>query len=71
MAQKIIWSINAFKDLQNLVDYISEDSVVYAMSVYEDVMDKAQTLLSSRIEGGLFRNSATLICGNFLYIGIG
>ncbi|WP_199621642.1 type II toxin-antitoxin system RelE/ParE family toxin [Paenibacillus alkalitolerans] len=46
MAKEVIWTISAFKDLQNIVAYISEDSPYYAMSFYEDVMDKAKTLMN-------------------------
>jgi toxin ParE1/3/4 len=45
MVQKIIWTVTAYKDLQNIVEFISEDSPYYAMSFYEDEMDKAQTLI--------------------------
>ncbi len=44
MVQKVIWTVNAYKDLQNIVDYISQDSMYYAISFYDDVMNKAQTL---------------------------
>ena len=44
MAQKVIWTVSAFHDLQCIVDFISEDSTYYAMTFYDDVMDKAQTL---------------------------
>lgn len=44
MVKEVIWTVSAFKDLQNIVAFISDDSSVYAMSFYEDVMDKAQTL---------------------------
>jgi len=42
--QTIIWTVTAYKDLQNIVEYISQDSMYYAMAFYDDVMDKAQTL---------------------------
>jgi toxin ParE1/3/4 len=42
--QTVIWTITAYKDLQNIVDYISQDSMYYALAFYDDVMDKAQTL---------------------------
>jgi toxin ParE1/3/4 len=42
--QTIIWTITAYKDLQNIVEYISQDSMYYALAFYDDVMDKAQTL---------------------------
>jgi toxin ParE1/3/4 len=45
MAKKIIWTVTAYKDLQNIVEFISEDSPYYALSFYEDVMDKTQTLI--------------------------
>lgn len=46
MARKVVWASSAYKDLQRIVEYISEDSIYYAMSFYESVMDKAQTLES-------------------------
>ncbi|QJD83275.1 type II toxin-antitoxin system RelE/ParE family toxin [Cohnella herbarum] len=42
--QTIIWTVTAYKDLQNIVEYISQDSMYYALAFYDDVMDKAQTL---------------------------
>jgi toxin ParE1/3/4 len=45
MAKEIIWTVSAYKDLQNIMNFIFEDSPYYAMSFYEDVMDKAQTLI--------------------------
>jgi toxin ParE1/3/4 len=44
MVRKVIWTITAYKDLQNIVDYISQVSMYYAISFYDDVMDKAHTL---------------------------
>lgn len=42
--QTVIWTVTAYKDLQNIVEYISQDSIYYAMAFYDDVMDTAQTL---------------------------
>lgn len=42
--QTIIWTVSAYKDIQNIVEYISHDSMYYAMAFYDDVMDTAQTL---------------------------
>ncbi|MNW40968.1 Plasmid stabilization system protein ParE [Fontibacillus panacisegetis] len=42
--QTIIWTVSAYKDIQNIVEYISQDSMYYAMAFYDDVMDTAQTL---------------------------
>jgi toxin ParE1/3/4 len=44
MVQKVIWTVSAYRDLQNIVEYISQDSMYYAISFYDNVMDKAQTL---------------------------
>jgi toxin ParE1/3/4 len=44
MVRKVIWTLTAYKDLQIIVDFISQDSMNYATSFYEDVMDKAHTL---------------------------
>ncbi len=42
--QTIIWTLTAYKDLQNIVEYISQDSTYYALAFYDDVMDTTQTL---------------------------
>lgn len=42
--QTIIWTVTAYRDLQNIVEFISEDSLHYAMAFYEDAMEKAKTL---------------------------
>lgn len=42
--QTVIWTVTAYKDLQNIVEYISQDSIYYAMAFYDDVMDTSQTL---------------------------
>jgi plasmid stabilization system protein ParE len=44
MDKEVIWTVSAFKDLQSIYNFIAEDSPYYAMTLYEDVMDKAQTL---------------------------
>jgi toxin ParE1/3/4 len=44
MAKQVIWTITAFKDLQNIVDFISNDSLYYALTFYDEVMEKANTL---------------------------
>lgn len=51
MVQKIIWTVSAYKDLQNIVEYIFDDSPYYALSFYEDVLDKAQTLIEFPLRG--------------------
>ncbi|OXS57371.1 hypothetical protein B1A99_17970 [Cohnella sp. CIP 111063] len=43
--QTVIWTVTAYKDLQNIVEFISEDSTYYALSFYEDIMNKARTLI--------------------------
>jgi toxin ParE1/3/4 len=44
MAKEVIWTVGAYRDLQNIVEYISQDSPYYAVAFYEDIMDKAQSL---------------------------
>ena len=51
MAQKVIWTVSAYKDLQNIVEYISQDSMYYAISFYDDVMEKRIHFKNSRIRG--------------------
>jgi len=41
---KIIWTQNADVDLDNLVDYISEDSDVYAQAFVLEILDVVQRL---------------------------
>ena len=42
--QTIIWTVTAYRDLQSIVEYISQDSMYQALAFYDDVMAKAQTL---------------------------
>ncbi|MFC5472314.1 type II toxin-antitoxin system RelE/ParE family toxin [Cohnella suwonensis] len=49
--QTIIWTVTAYKDLQNIVEYIAQDSMYYALAFYDDVMDKAQTLNDFPLRG--------------------
>lgn len=42
--QTIIWTATAYRDLQNIVDFIAEDSMYYALAFYENVMEKAKKL---------------------------
>lgn len=42
--QTIIWTTTAYRDLHNIVEFIAEDSMYYALAFYEDVMEKAKTL---------------------------
>lgn len=51
MVREIIWTITAYKDLQSIVHFLAEDSPYYAMSFYEDVMNKAQTLKEFPLRG--------------------
>lgn len=44
MVKEVIWTAGAYRDLQNIVEYIFDDSPYYAVAFYEDIMDKAQTL---------------------------
>jgi len=43
MAQ-IIWSNNAIKDLEYIIDYIYRDSPAFALAFYSEVRNKAKTL---------------------------
>lgn len=43
--QSIIWTLTAYKDLQNIVEYITQDSAYYGLAFYEDIMNKAKTLI--------------------------
>ena len=41
---KIIWTQNADTDLENLVEYISEDSNIYAQAFALEILDAVQRL---------------------------
>ncbi|GAA0349580.1 type II toxin-antitoxin system RelE/ParE family toxin [Bacillus horti] len=43
--RSIIWTVSAFKDLQNIVEFISQDSTYYGLAFYDDIMNKAQSLI--------------------------
>lgn len=45
MAQTVIWSNNAMKDLEYIIDYIHQDSPNYALAFYNEVKNKAKTLI--------------------------
>jgi len=39
---EIEWSLKAENDLNEIIDYIAQDSLEYALSFYEQVRDKIQ-----------------------------
>ena len=41
---EIEWSIIAENDLNEIIDYIAQDSVEYALSFYEQVREKIRNL---------------------------
>lgn len=45
MVRTVIWSNTAIKDLDNIVDYIYQDSPTYALAFYSEVKSKARTLI--------------------------
>lgn len=51
MVREIIWTTTAYRDLQNIVGFIAEDSVYYARIFYEDAMNKAKTLMNFPLRG--------------------
>ncbi len=44
MVHEVIWSENAIKDLEFIMDYIYQDSPVYAFSFYKEITSRAKTL---------------------------
>ncbi|MBA9086822.1 plasmid stabilization system protein ParE [Fontibacillus solani] len=67
--QTIIWTVSAYKDIQNIVEYISQDSMYYAMAFYDDVMDIAQTLNEFPQRGRVVPEMDDPEMRGFLYIG--
>ncbi len=45
MVRTVIWSNNAIKDLENIIEYIYQDSPTYALAFYDEVKNKAKTLI--------------------------
>jgi toxin ParE1/3/4 len=44
MARKVIWTESAWKDLEEVVDYIAKDSSHYAAAFVREARDAARTL---------------------------
>jgi len=42
---EIGWSLKAENDLNEIIDYIAQDSLEYALSFYEQVREKAENLI--------------------------
>jgi addiction module RelE/StbE family toxin len=40
----IVWSPTADNDLNEIIDYIAQDSIEYALSFYEEVRDRVENL---------------------------
>jgi plasmid stabilization system protein ParE len=51
MARKIIWSLPALQDLNDIYHYIKRDSVYYADKLIDEVIDKVDTLLDMPFRG--------------------
>jgi toxin ParE1/3/4 len=44
MAQKIVWSYEASEDLIALTEYIAKDSIAYAASFAQEILDESRIL---------------------------
>jgi len=42
---EIEWSLKAENDLNEVIDYIAQDSLEYALSFYEQVREKVENLI--------------------------
>ncbi len=42
---EIEWSLKAENDLNEIIDYIAQDSLEYALSFYEEVREKVENLI--------------------------
>ncbi len=51
MVQTVIWSNIATKDLENIVEYIYQDSPTYALAFYSEVKSKAKILIGFPLRG--------------------
>lgn len=44
MAKTVVWAETALNDLENVIEYISQDSPAYAASFYDSIKGKARSL---------------------------
>ena len=42
---EIEWSTNSQKDLNEIIDYIAQDSLKFALTFYEEVKEKLKNLI--------------------------
>ena len=42
---EIEWSLKAENDLNEIIDYIAQDSLEYALSFYEQICEKVENLI--------------------------
>ena len=78
MAQ-IEWSVIAENDLNQIIDYIAQDSVEYALSFYEQIREKTEILFyqTSNLENNkkillLFGKKSIIFiyCSTNYYVGV-
>jgi plasmid stabilization system protein ParE len=55
MGQKIIWSPEAFSDLQGIHDYIARDSAIIAASFIEKILATVDRLIDFPLSGARIR----------------
>lgn len=46
MAREVVWSAEAIADIESLANYIARDSVAYATSFIQEILDTSKTLSS-------------------------
>lgn len=68
--EKITWSELALEDLQDIYDYISKDSEIYALRVTQRIVDRVEILNTHSTAGPIVpefeeKNICQLIEGNY------
>ncbi|MBM9578659.1 type II toxin-antitoxin system RelE/ParE family toxin [Leptospira sp. 201903070] len=70
MAQEIVWSLRAKSDLQDIYDYITKDSEIYALNVINRIIDTIENIPSFPLMGRVvpefnIENLRERISGNY------
>ncbi|WP_225740609.1 type II toxin-antitoxin system RelE/ParE family toxin [Leptospira interrogans] len=51
MAKEIIWSLRARSDIQDIYDYITKDSEIYALNVINRIIETVESIPSFPLMG--------------------
>jgi hypothetical protein len=61
---KVVWTEISIFDLKEIFEYIAEDSKRFASITTQKIYQRAQEIILTHMEAGLFRNSIKKRFGN-------